>query len=88
VTGRTVRILYFAWIRDRIGLPEEELALPAEVRTAGDLIAWLARRDERYAEAFRAPETIRVALDQTHVTHEESLEGAREIALFPPMTGG
>jgi len=83
-----VRVLYFAWVRERIGLAEEELAPPAEVGTAGQLVAWLAGRGENYAHAFERPETIRVAIDRVHVPATAPIAGAREIALFPPMTGG
>ncbi len=83
-----MRVLYFAWVRERIGLAEEELAPPAEVGTVGELVAWLAGRGENYAHAFERPETIRVAVDRVHVAASAPIAGAREIALFPPMTGG
>jgi molybdopterin synthase sulfur carrier subunit len=83
-----VRLVYFAWVRDRIGLAEETVTPPADVATAGDLIGWLAGRGEGYAHAFAVPGTIRVAVDRMHVGHDEPIAGAREIALFPPMTGG
>jgi sulfur-carrier protein len=84
----TLRLVYFAWVRERIGLEEETVSPPPEVRTAGELIAWLAGRGEGYAYALEAPDTIRVAVDRTHVEHDEPIAGAREVALFPPMTGG
>ncbi|MBK9082354.1 MAG: molybdopterin converting factor subunit 1 [Rhizobiales bacterium] len=83
-----MKAVYFAWVRERIGKPEEEIAPPASVATAGDLIAWLAGRGEEYAYAFEQPKTIRVAIDRTHVKHGAAIAGAREIAFFPPMTGG
>lgn len=83
-----VLIRYFAWVRERIGLAEERLALPEAVVTAGDLVRWLSERGEAYAFAFEAPETIRVAVDQLHIEQDEPIGDAREIALFPPMTGG
>ena len=83
-----VLIRYFAWVRERIGLAEERLVLPDSVETAGDLVAWLAGRDEVYAYALEAGDSIRVAADQFHVDHDETIVGAREIAIFPPMTGG
>lgn len=83
-----VLIRYFAWVRERIGLAEERLALPETVVTAGDLVGWLSGRGEAYAFAFEAPETIRVAVDQLHIEQDEPIGDAREIALFPPMTGG
>lgn len=83
-----VLIRYFAWVRERIGLSEEKLALPETVVTAGDLVRWLAERGDTYAFAFETPDTIRVAVDQLHIEQDEPLGDAREIALFPPMTGG
>ena len=72
-----------------MGTGEEEVEIPAEVTTTGDLIRWLAGRDEVFGEAFRHPEVIRVAVDQKHAVDPKTpIEGAREIALFPPMTGG
>jgi molybdopterin synthase sulfur carrier subunit len=83
-----MKALYFAWVRERIGANEEELAPPAEVATVGDLVAWLATRGENYAHAFEKPQIIRAALDRVHVGRDAKIAGAREIALFPPMTGG
>ncbi|TPP10610.1 molybdopterin converting factor subunit 1 [Rhizobium glycinendophyticum] len=83
-----VKLVYFAWVRERIGKGEEDIALPDDVKTAGDLIAHLASLGDEYAEALRFPEAIRVAVNQEHVEHDESIAGAREIGIFPPMTGG
>jgi molybdopterin synthase sulfur carrier subunit len=83
-----VKLLYFAWVRERIGKPEEEIDLPAGVATVGDLMTWLARRGEEYAHAFENPRVIRTAVDRTHVRPDTAIAGAREIAFFPPMTGG
>jgi molybdopterin synthase sulfur carrier subunit len=83
-----VKVLYFAWVRERIGKAEETVEPPAAVRTVGDLIGWLASRGEEYAHAFERPQVIRAAIDQTHVRADTAIAGAREIALFPPMTGG
>ena len=83
-----VKLVYFAWVRERIGKGEEEIELPADVRTAGDLIAHLATLGEEYENALQFPEAIRVAINQEHVEHDESIAGAREVGLFPPMTGG
>lgn len=79
---------YFAWVRERIGKREEQLDLPAEVATVGDLLTWLQAKGEGYAEALKEPKVIRVAINEEHVDHRKSIAGAREIALFPPMTGG
>jgi sulfur-carrier protein len=84
----SVKILYFAWVRERVGKPEEEIQAPAAVKTVGDLIAWLAGRGEEYAYAFENPRVVRAAIDRTHVKAEAPIAGAREIAFFPPMTGG
>lgn len=83
-----MKLLYFAWVRERVGKPEEELDLPPEVTTVAQLVAWLSRRGEEYAHAFANPKVVRAALDRTHVKPETPLAGAREVAFFPPMTGG
>ena len=83
-----MKAVYFAWVRERVGVNDEVLAPPAEVRTAGELLEWLGKRGENYAHAFENPKLIRVALDRRHVRHDALIEGAREIAFFPPMTGG
>jgi sulfur-carrier protein len=84
----SVKLRYFAWVRERIGKAEEELDPPAGVATVNDLIAWLAQRGEEYQHAFENPRVIRAAIDRTHVRPETAIAGASEIALFPPMTGG
>jgi len=83
-----MKVKYFAWVRERIGKAEETLDPPPGVRTVADLIAWLAGRGESYAYAFETPRVIRAAIDHTHVRPEATIAGAREIAFFPPMTGG
>ncbi|MBT9289201.1 molybdopterin converting factor subunit 1 [Prosthecodimorpha staleyi] len=83
-----MRLLYFAWVRERIGKTEETVDLPAHVRTGADLLAWLKTRGEEYDHALERPDVIRLAVDQMHVRQTEDIAGAREIALFPPMTGG
>jgi molybdopterin synthase sulfur carrier subunit len=83
-----VKLRYFAWVRERIGKPEEEIELPAEITTIADLMEWLSQRGEEYAHAFENPKVIRAALDRMHVKSETAIAGAREIAFFPPMTGG
>ena len=83
-----MKVLYFAWVRERIGKAEEIVAPPASVATVADLIAWLSSRGEGYASAFERPRIIRAAIDHTHVKRETAIAGAREIAFFPPMTGG
>jgi molybdopterin synthase sulfur carrier subunit len=83
-----MKVLYFAWVRERIGKAEETVEPPAAVRTVGDLIGWLTTRGDEYAYAFEAPKVIRAAIDHTHVRPDTAIAGAREIAFFPPMTGG
>ena len=83
-----MKVLYFAWVRERIGKAEETIEPPAAVNTVGDLIGWLTTRGDEYAYAFESPKVIRAAIDHTHVKPETSIAGAREIAFFPPMTGG
>lgn len=83
-----MKAVYFAWVRERVGVAEEEIIPPASVQTVGQLVEWLAGRGEGYAAAFANPGIIRAALDKTHVTVQAPIAAAREIAFFPPMTGG
>ncbi len=83
-----MKLIYFAWVRERVGKREEELDIPPEVATVADLVAWLSGRGEGYAYAFEKPATVRAALDKTHVRPSAPIAGAKEIAFFPPMTGG
>jgi molybdopterin synthase sulfur carrier subunit len=83
-----MKLLYFAWLRERIDKTEEDVDLPASVETVADLMTWLSARGEEYAYAFDNPKVIRAAIDKTHVRLEAKIAGAREIAFFPPMTGG
>ncbi|MEM8749730.1 MAG: molybdopterin converting factor subunit 1 [Pseudomonadota bacterium] len=88
MSGNEVKLVYFSWVRERIGTSEEIVALPDGVTTVHALLDWLKTRGEGFAAALEFPDIIRVALDQNHVEHDEALGSAREIALFPPMTGG
>jgi molybdopterin synthase sulfur carrier subunit len=83
-----MKLLYFAWVRERIGKPEEVVDPPAGIATVGELMGWLAGRDERSAYAFENRQVIRAAIDRAHVKADTAIAGAREIAFFPPMTGG
>jgi molybdopterin synthase sulfur carrier subunit len=83
-----MKVLYFAWVRERVGKTEETVEPPSTVATVSDLIAWLSQRGEEYAHAFDRPSVIRAAIDRMHVKQDTAIAGAREIALFPPMTGG
>ena len=88
MTEIVVNLVYFAWVRERIGLSEEEIIIPEEVATVRDLLTWLRGRGDEYETALRHQDIIRVAIDREHVAHGERVAGASEIALFPPMTGG
>jgi molybdopterin synthase sulfur carrier subunit len=81
-----IDVLYFAWVRERIGLPRERLETRAA--TVADLVAELSAREERYAAAFSDLAALRVALDQELAQFDAPLAGVREVAFFPPMTGG
>jgi sulfur-carrier protein len=83
-----VKLLYFAWVRERLGKGEEVVEPPAEIATVADLMTWLAGRGEEYAFAFGNPRLIRAAINRTHVKPDAAIAGAREVAFFPPMTGG
>jgi len=83
-----MRVLYFAWLRERIGVGSEEVAPPDTVATVADLVGWLRTREPRYAAAFEDMTAIRVALDQEQADFDAPLSGVREVALFPPVTGG
>jgi molybdopterin synthase sulfur carrier subunit len=83
-----MKLVYFAWVRERIGKPEEEIALPPDLITVEDLVRWLRVRGEEYAHAFENPKVVRAAIDRRHVKPDAAIAGAGEIAFFPPMTGG
>ncbi|MBO0764079.1 MAG: molybdopterin converting factor subunit 1 [Hyphomicrobiaceae bacterium] len=83
-----MKLLYFAWVREKVGKAEEILDLPVDLTTVADLLAWLKGRGPEYAEAFGRPGVVRAAIDKRHVQPAASIAGAREIALFPPVTGG
>ena len=83
-----MKLRYFAWVRERVGKPEEEIDPPAAIATVADLMRWLSGRGESYAHAFENPKVIRAAIDRAHVRADARITGAREIAFFPPMTGG
>jgi molybdopterin synthase sulfur carrier subunit len=84
----SVKLLYFAWVRERIGKATEEIEPPPGIATVADLIAWLSARGDQYAHAFENPKVVRAAIDRAHVKADTAIAGAREIAFFPPMTGG
>ena len=83
-----MRIRYFAWLKQRTGCAEEELDLPAGIETVADLMHHLGQRHPRFAEAASSQGVVRCAIDQTHADPTARLAGAREVAFFPPVTGG
>jgi sulfur-carrier protein len=87
-TSDTMRILYFAWLRSRIGTAEEEVEPPREVATVGALLGWLKARGPNFAEALKDPAIVRVAVNQDYVGWDHPVAPGDEVALFPPVTGG
>lgn len=85
---QAVKLVYFAWVRERVGRADEVLTLPPSISTVSELVSWLRNKGPEYAAAFERPEIIRAAIDRTHAKPETKLAGAREIAFFPPVTGG
>ncbi|MBL4740871.1 MAG: molybdopterin converting factor subunit 1 [Sneathiella sp.] len=83
-----MKILYFAWLRSKVGQSEETISLPDDVTTLYQLITWLKTRGPAYEEIFTDLNVVRVAIDQEHITGDTTLEGASEVAFFPPVTGG
>ena len=83
-----MKLVYFAWVRERIGLESEEVTPPATVRTTGELVDWLKSRGPGYELALAEPRAVRVAVDKVHAVGDVPIAGAREVAIFPPMTGG
>ncbi|TCD14320.1 molybdopterin converting factor subunit 1 [Oricola cellulosilytica] len=82
------KMVYFAWVRERIGLTEEEIDIPGNVKTGADLLAWMKGRGHNYEAALAFDNAIRIAVDHEHIDQKEDIGSPREIALFPPMTGG
>jgi molybdopterin synthase sulfur carrier subunit len=83
-----VKLLYFAWVRQKIGRSEEELALPRDVTTVGSLVDFLRRRGPSYEAAFQKPELLRCAVNQAHARFDAPIGPDDEVAFFPPVTGG
>lgn len=84
----TVTVLYFAWLRERVGVAEETLSPPASVATVADLVQYLSGLDQRHANAFKDRATVRCAVNQEFAGPETSLRPGDEVAFFPPVTGG
>lgn len=83
-----MKLRYFAWVRERVGRGEEDIALPAHVTTIAELVGWLKTRGEEYEAAFANERIVRAAIDKVHVKPDAAIGAASEIAFFPPMTGG
>ncbi len=83
-----MKILYFAWLRQRIGTGEEDVAVPAEITDVAGLIDWLKTRGDGFQEALADVSAIRIAINQEFATLDSKIEPGDEVALFPPMTGG
>lgn len=83
-----MKLLYFAWVRERVGVAEEDVEVPAAVTTVGALLDWLATRSPGHAAALADRGAVRVGVDQDFAATDTSIVGASEIAIFPPVTGG
>jgi len=84
----STRLLYFAWVKEKTGIAAEEVELPRDVTTVAELIVWLKTRGPEVALAAARSDVIRAAIDRIHVRHDTRIGAAREIAFFPPITGG
>ncbi len=87
-TTRQVSIRYFSWVREKTGRSEETVEIGPGILTINDLVAWLRTRGPEYDAAFASPGTVRAAINMTHVKSDAKISDAREIAFFPPVTGG
>ena len=83
-----MKILYFAWVREKTGIGEETIEIPKEIRTARDLVRWLKDRGEGFSSAFSDDRLVRVAVNQEYATLDEPVSSNDEVAFFPPVTGG
>jgi molybdopterin synthase sulfur carrier subunit len=83
-----MKLLYFAWLRAKIGTAEETVELPADVSTVGHLLEWLKGRGPRFADALQDTTVVRVAVNQDYVPWDHPVRPGDEVALFPPVTGG
>jgi molybdopterin synthase sulfur carrier subunit len=83
-----MRILYFAWLRERVGTGAEEVAPPARVKTVGALVDWLKAKGGGHARAFADASLVRVAVNQEYVKLDHPVKAGDEVAFFPPVTGG
>ncbi len=83
-----MKVLYFAWLKQKVGLAEEEVSPPPEVRDVAGLLDWLAGRSRRHGDALARRSVVRVAVNQTYARPDHPVRPGDEIALFPPVTGG
>ena len=83
-----MKLVYFAWVRERVGKTDEDVEVPESIGTVADLVRWLKGRGEEYGYAFENEDVVRAAIDHVHARPDAAIAGAREIAFFPPMTGG
>jgi len=83
-----MKILYFAWLKDKVGLTEETVAVPADIATAKSLLAWLADRHEGLKQVLEETAIVRMAINQDYAEEDDPVSNDDEIALFPPVTGG
>jgi|TARA_B100000315_G_scaffold214834_1_gene213639 molybdopterin converting factor subunit 1 len=83
-----MKLLYFSWLRDRVGIASEDVQPPEDVATVGQLIAWLARQSDNHAAAFADPSIVRCAVNLEYAKAEEAVGPDDEVAFFPPVTGG
>ena len=83
-----MKVRYFAWMKRTVGVPEEDVTPPPDVRTVGDLVAWLRNRSSGHAEALAEGAAFGAAIDQRTAPFDAPIVGAREVAFFPPFTGG
>ncbi len=83
-----MKILYFAWLREKLGMSEEDVDVPADVTTVEALLQWLAQRGPQFEAVLKDPTIVRVAVNQDYAHPEDPVSADDEIALFPPVTGG
>ena len=83
-----MKLIYFAWVREKTGISEEDINLPSEVSTVSQLVEWLINRGDNYQSAFADLKVIKVAVNQDFVSFDTSIKDGDEVAFFPPVTGG
>ena len=86
--ARSINIVYFAWVKERLGKAEEQVQLPANVQSISDLVEFLRRKDAVYGGVLSDVAKLRFALDQDFALYDAPLDGSKELAIFPPVTGG